>query len=144
MAMAITPEQIDLWRQAPSEHQRLEFKEAKRQFDNRKLYGYCVALANESGGYILLGVSDRLPRRVVGTQAFRNPVAMGEKLHCALTWVMSERMTNESPRQRFHLPEPKRAVVSQVIAATIEAGLIKADEKVGRSRKYARYLPFWA
>jgi DNA-binding transcriptional regulator YhcF (GntR family) len=34
--------------------------------------------------------------------------------------------------------------VSQAIAATIEAGLIKPDEKVGSSRKYARHLPFWA
>jgi ATP-dependent DNA helicase RecG len=64
--------------------------------------------------------------------------------HCALRWVMSERMTNESLRERFHLPETKRAIASQVIAATIEGGLIKADEKVGGSRKYARYLPFWA
>jgi len=64
--------------------------------------------------------------------------------HCALKWVMSERMTNQSLRDRFHLPESKSAVVSQMIAATIEAGLIKPDEKVGTSRKYARYLPFWA
>ncbi len=33
--MTATPEQIDLWRQAPSEHQRLEFKEARQQFDSR-------------------------------------------------------------------------------------------------------------
>jgi ATP-dependent DNA helicase RecG len=64
--------------------------------------------------------------------------------HCALRWVMAERMTNQSLRERFHLPESKSAIVSQVIAATIEAGLIKPDEKVGTSRKYARYLPFWA
>jgi len=64
--------------------------------------------------------------------------------HCALRWVMSERMTNESLRERFHLPESRRATTSQVIAATMEAGLIKPDEKVGGSRKYARYLPFWA
>jgi len=64
--------------------------------------------------------------------------------HCALKWVMSERMTNQSLRERFHLPESKSAVVSQVISATIETGLIKPDEKVGSSRKYARYLPFWA
>ena len=64
--------------------------------------------------------------------------------HCALRWVMSERMTNESLRERFHLPESRRATTSQVIAATMEAGLIKLDEKVGGSRKYARYLPFWA
>lgn len=64
--------------------------------------------------------------------------------HCALKWVMSERMTNQSLRDRFHLTESKSASVSQVINAAIEAGLIKSDEKVGSSRKYARYLPFWA
>jgi predicted HTH transcriptional regulator len=64
--------------------------------------------------------------------------------HCVLRWVMSERMTNESLRERFHLPESKRAVTSQIIAATMEAGLIKPDKRVGTSRKFARYLPFWA
>jgi predicted HTH transcriptional regulator len=64
--------------------------------------------------------------------------------HCALRWVMSEHMTNETLRQRFHLPENKRAIASQIISATMEAGLIKADERVGSSRKFARYLPFWA
>jgi predicted HTH transcriptional regulator len=64
--------------------------------------------------------------------------------HCALKWVISERMTNQSLRERFGLPESKAAITSQIIAATIEAGLIKSDEAVGGSRKYARYLPFWA
>lgn len=64
--------------------------------------------------------------------------------HCVLKWVLSERMTNQSLRERFHLAETKTTNVSQVIAATIEAGLVKADERVGGSRKYARYLPFWA
>jgi len=49
--MSTTPAQIDLWRGVASEHQRLEFKEAKLQFDNNKLYRYCVALANEGGAY---------------------------------------------------------------------------------------------
>ena len=43
--MVITPSQIDLWRQAPSEYQNLEFKEAKNQFDREKLSAYCVAIA---------------------------------------------------------------------------------------------------
>ncbi|MGH8067334.1 MAG: ATP-binding protein [Candidatus Entotheonellia bacterium] len=82
--MTTTPKQIDLWRQSPSEHQRLEFKEAKTQFDNRKLYEYCVALANEGGGHLVLGVADKPPRPVVGTQAFREPAAMAEKLFQAI------------------------------------------------------------
>jgi predicted HTH transcriptional regulator len=64
--------------------------------------------------------------------------------HCALRWVMSERMTNRSLRERFRLPEGKAANVSQVIASAINAGLVRADEGVGGSRRFARYVPFWA
>src|SRR4051794_20426102 len=79
--MTVTVEQIDLWRASGSEHQRLEFKEAKTQFDFQRLCEYCVALANEGGGLLLLGIADKpLPRRVVGTQACQNPVAQAEKL----------------------------------------------------------------
>lgn len=53
-------------------------------------------------------------------------------------------MTNQSLRERFGLAESKSATVSQVIAATIEAGFIKLDQSAGESRRYARYLPFWA
>jgi hypothetical protein len=52
--------------------------------------------------------------------------------------------TNQSLRERFHLADDKAAIASQVIAATIDAKLNKVDESVGASRKFARYLPFWA
>lgn len=78
--MPTTPEQIDRWRESPSERQCLEFKEAKTQLDNQRLYDYCVALANEGGGYLVLGVGDKPPRPVVGTSAFNDPVAMEKKL----------------------------------------------------------------
>ena len=58
------------WLLTPAESEHLEFKEAKRQLDTGKLLRYCVALANEGGGYLVLGVADKPPRRVVGTQAF--------------------------------------------------------------------------
>jgi predicted HTH transcriptional regulator len=78
--MTTTAEQVDLWRRSPSEHQRLEFKEAKQQFDTRRLHEYCVALANEGGGVLLLGVADAPPRPVVGTQAFPDLVAATQKV----------------------------------------------------------------
>lgn len=71
--MTATVEQVDLWRAAPAETQNLEFKEAKTQFDNEKLLEYCVAIANEGGGVLLLGITDKPPRRVTGTRAFSNP-----------------------------------------------------------------------
>ena len=53
-------------------------------------------------------------------------------------------MTNQTLRERFGLSEAKQATTSQIISATIEAGLVKLDETAGESRRYARYLPFWA
>lgn len=64
--------------------------------------------------------------------------------HCALKYVSNERMSNQSLRERFRLPESKAATASQVIGATKEAGLIKTDESDTTSTRYARYLPFWA
>src|SRR5260221_10961028 len=82
--MPISVDQIDLWRQAPTESEVLEFKEAKNQFDNKKLYSYCVAIANEGGGHLLLGIKDQKPRSVVGTKAFNNTAEMAEKVFTAL------------------------------------------------------------
>ncbi|HXR74624.1 MAG TPA: ATP-binding protein [Bryobacteraceae bacterium] len=78
--MEITSEQIDIWRQLRSENQRLEFKEAKQQYDYKKLCQYCVAIANEGGGFLVLGVSDKPPREVVGTKACADAVAHAQKL----------------------------------------------------------------
>lgn len=104
--MTTTPEQIDVWRSAPSEDPRLEFKEAKTQFDNKKLYKYCVALANEGGGHLVLGVSDRPPRPVVGTASFSNPGDMSTKLFQAIGFrVDIEEVAHPDGRVLvFHVP----------------------------------------
>lgn len=52
------------------EDERLEFKEAKGGFHFEKLVKYCCALANEGGGKIVLGMTDKPPRRIVGSEAF--------------------------------------------------------------------------
>ncbi len=75
-----TSEQIDAWRAADSETEHLEFKEAKNQFDFNTLTEYCVALANEGGGRLLLGIANKPPRPVVGTKAFLNVVKITEDL----------------------------------------------------------------
>ncbi|MEZ5469197.1 MAG: ATP-binding protein [Lysobacterales bacterium] len=108
--MRTTVQQIDLWRQAPSEHQRLEFKEAKEQFDSRKLAEYCVALANEGGGVLLLGVADRPPRAVVGTRAFADTVSAAEKLFQGLGFrVDIDEVSHPDGRVLvFHVPSRPR------------------------------------
>ncbi len=108
--MITTPAQIDLWRGAASEHQRLEFKEAKNQFDNDRLYRVCVALANEGGGHLILGVADKPPREVVGTAAFRDPVDMAAKLFQKLGFrVDIEDVAHPDGRVLvFHIPSRPR------------------------------------
>lgn len=65
-------DQLDEWiRSTEGEH--LEFKEAKRRFDFELLAKYCCALANEGGGKVILGVTNKRPRKVVGTEAFPQP-----------------------------------------------------------------------
>jgi ATP-dependent DNA helicase RecG len=54
------------------ENGQLEFKEAKNSFDTTKLVRYCCAFANEGSGRIILGVTDQLLRKIVGSQAFLN------------------------------------------------------------------------
>jgi predicted HTH transcriptional regulator len=65
-----TVEQIDAWRKAESETENLEFKEAKERFGFPDILSYCVAIANERGGILLLGISNKPPRPVVGTKAY--------------------------------------------------------------------------
>ena len=64
---------------------RLEFKAARGSFHFEDLVKYVVALANEGGGSIVLGVEDSRPRRVVGTSAFSEPgrteAGLYEQLH---------------------------------------------------------------
>jgi ATP-dependent DNA helicase RecG len=54
--------ELERWMSA-REDEHLELKEAKQHDD-------CIALANEGGGKLVLGVRDGMPRRVVGTSAF--------------------------------------------------------------------------
>lgn len=66
-------------RQLKESEDKIEFKEAKRNFpyaggshtnqeDRRKCFlGYVVALANEGGGQLVLGIADKDPHNVVGS-----------------------------------------------------------------------------
>nr|MBF0223805.1 ATP-binding protein [Desulfobulbaceae bacterium] len=67
------------------EGENLEFKTAENNYPFEKLVKYCAALANEGGGKVVLGVSDKRPRKVVGSQAFKQPertrAGLIERLH---------------------------------------------------------------
>ena len=100
--MPTTPEQLQQWLTEP-EGARLEFKEAKQRYDFDKLLQHCVALANEGGGHIVLGVSDRPPRRVVGTAAFDEPGRTEAGLH--------QRLLHSIPVEELRLPAGRVLVV---------------------------------
>ncbi|HSQ67171.1 MAG TPA: RNA-binding domain-containing protein [Polyangiaceae bacterium] len=285
---------LNRWLTAPREDEHLEFKAAVTTFDQEKALKYFVALANEGGGKLVLGVSDRAPRVVVGSAAFRDsqqvrtvalqklrlrvdveelahpdgrvvvfhvpgrslgaPIALdgaywmrsGEQLvamtndrlrgifdegkpewalraakmassdevvalldtqgyfdllelpypttreavlerfadeqlivragggwaitnlgailfakkleqfdllderiraayqHCCLRYVMNQHMTNQSLRERFKLPESKSETISRLIRDAVEAGRVKGEDPSSKSKKYAKYVPFWA
>lgn len=58
-----------------NEDEHIEFKEAKSSFDSSKLAEYAVALANEHGGMLILGVTDKKPHKIVGTMAYLDGMA---------------------------------------------------------------------
>jgi ATP-dependent DNA helicase RecG len=100
--MPTTAEQLHQWLTEP-EGTRLEFKEAKSRYDFDKLLQYCVALANEGGGKIVLGVTDRRPRVIVGTTAFDEPGRTEAGLH--------QRLSHRIPVEELNLPEGRVLVV---------------------------------
>jgi ATP-dependent DNA helicase RecG len=106
-----TLDDLSRWLMADEGH-HLEFKEAKQRFDFEELVRYCVALANEGGGRIVLGVTDRRPRRVVGTQAFhpsqRTEEGLVERLGLK---VRAEEIEHVDGRVLvFHVPTRHRGV----------------------------------
>lgn len=94
--------QLQQWLLEP-EGQRLEFKEAKQRYDFEKLLKYCVALANEGGGTMVLGVTDLRPRRIVGTRAFDEPGRTEAGLH--------QKLGHRIPVEELLLPEGRVVIV---------------------------------
>jgi ATP-dependent DNA helicase RecG len=64
--------------------------------------------------------------------------------HCVLRYVTNQRMTNQSLRERFKLPENKTETVSRIIADAIQQGKIKSDDPSNKSKRYAKYVPWFA
>lgn len=64
--------------------------------------------------------------------------------HAGLRWVAQKELTNSSLRERFGISEANSAIASRIIGDTLDSGLIKPHDPSNRSRKHARYVPFWA
>lgn len=65
--------------------------------------------------------------------------------HACLNWVTGGKATtNEMLRQRFSIEDKNYPVASRIIADAIKDGLLKPQDPENKSRKHAKYLPFWA
>jgi len=88
------------------EDEHLEFKEAKNRFDFEELVKYCAAIANEGGGKLILGVTNKRPRRVVDCRAFesleRTKAGLTERLH--LRFEIDEIEHPDGRVLVFHVP----------------------------------------
>lgn len=103
--MTTTLDQLYQWLSEP-EGTNLEFKEAKNNLHFDKLVEYCVALANEGGGKIIFGVTDRRPRSIVGTAAFAEPGRTEAGLYDRLSHriPVEEIMTHDGRVLVVHVP----------------------------------------
>jgi ATP-dependent DNA helicase RecG len=64
--------------------------------------------------------------------------------HACLKYVSNDKMTNQSLRERFQIEEQNAATASRILKETLKEGLIKEDDPSSNSRKYKKYIPFWA
>lgn len=65
-------------------------------------------------------------------------------LHSCLLYVSNRVMTNATLRERFSIAEKDYPLASRIIRDTLKAGLIKLADPDSKSRKHAKYVPFWA
>lgn len=116
--MTATLQHLQQWLDA-KENEHLEFKEAKNNFHFDKLLKYCAALANEGGGEIVLGVTDKKPRQVVGSQAFdqleRTKAGLIERLRLRID---ADELTHPDGRVLvFHVPSRPLGMPIQIEGA---------------------------
>lgn len=75
-----TIEELEKWIQIPREIEGIEFKAARTQFSGERVMDYCVGIANDGGGKLILGVTNKPPRQIVGTSAISDPQDMQKKI----------------------------------------------------------------
>lgn len=64
--------------------------------------------------------------------------------HCCLRYVANDKMTNQSLRDRFQIESKNAAIASRIIKEALISKVIKEDDPESNSRKYKKYIPFWA
>ena len=111
--MEISIHEIEKWLTIESETQNLEFKEAKNQMSEEDICRLCVALANEGGGNLVLGITDKPPRKIVGTKTVENPIKTEERLYQILGFRIDIKAIDHEDGRIviFHVPSRARGSV---------------------------------
>lgn len=64
-------------------------------------------------------------------------------LHACLKYENRNYMTNSSLRDRFGIEQKNAAMASKIIKETVMAEMIRPYDE-SASKKYMKYVPFWA
>ncbi|MDR2706438.1 MAG: putative DNA binding domain-containing protein [Planctomycetaceae bacterium] len=93
-------------------------------------------------------VNDRYTRIILYARKTLRQMDKQDKIracyqHACLRYVSGEYMTNQSLRERFDIKEHNSTIVSRIIIDTIKAELIKDYDTDNKSRKFAKYVPYW-
>ncbi|MBN2734556.1 MAG: putative DNA binding domain-containing protein [Methanomicrobiaceae archaeon] len=105
----------------PSETEWIEFKEAKEDYDFEKLGRLFSALSNEANlngedcGWLIFGVTDKLPRNIVGTN-YRKTAPGLERLKPKIAEQTNHRMTFSGIHE-FQMDD-KRVIMFEIPPAT--------------------------
>lgn len=116
------------------EDSRIEFEAASGGFHFEDLVKYCVALANEGGGKMILGVTDKRPRQIVGTDAFSEP----GRTEAGLLQRLRHQIRLEEHEQSKPLPDfshtSEYSVWVTLHGQVQDPGFLRFLEEVGRER----------
>lgn len=93
-------------------------------------------------------ISELTKARITGKQNFTS-LTQDERIwavfmHACFKFESGSHMTNATFRERYGLSAAKSTLVTNAINSTIEAGMIKQYDENSQSRRYAKYVPFWA
>ena len=122
-----------------TEGENLEFKSARNHQGLDELTEYCVALANEGGGKVILGVTDKRPRQVCGTTVFPQPEQtrsqLNQRLHLGVSFDVV--MHPAGRVLVFHVPSRPKGIPIQFNGKF----LVRKDESlVGMSGERLREI----
>lgn len=112
--MPVSSQQLEIWLNS-DENEHLEFKKAQDGFSTEELLKYCCALANEKGGVLILGISDKKPRQIIGSKAFQDLNKTKEQLSTlALRIEISELIYQDKRVLVFEIPSRPLGVPRKV------------------------------